>query len=77
MTHKEFSRVNEIAIVKNLVQFVFKRLSEHSFLIEVDIATLKERTEDFEIHEWIEATRVVTETEACCAYNNILNGGLK
>lgn len=77
MNYEEFCTKDELAIIKNLVQFYFKRLSKHSYLIQVNIATLKERQNDFETYEWIEATRVVTATEAWCAYNNLLNGGIE
>lgn len=77
MNYKEFSEKDELAIIRNLVQFIFKRLSEHSFLIQVNIATLTEYRKGYETHEWITATRIVTQAEAWCAYNNILNGGLE
>lgn len=77
MNYKEFSTRDELTIIRELVQFYFKRLSEHSFLIQVSIATLTEHQDDFVLHHWIDATRIVTETEAWCAYNNLLNGGLK
>lgn len=77
MTDKEFRERDELEIIRNLVQFTFTRLSEHTFLIQVKIATLTDHTLGFETHQWIEATRVVTATEAFLAYNNILNGGLE
>lgn len=77
MNYNEFSTRDELAIIRKLVQFIFKRLSKHTYLIQVNIATLTEQEGELEYHEWIEATRVVTETEAWCAFNNILNGGLE
>ena len=77
MTDQEFRDKDELEIIRHLVQFTFTRLSEHTFLIQVKIATLTDHTLGFETHRWIEATRVVTATEALCAYNNLLNGGLE
>ena len=77
MNYEEFCTKDELAIIKNLVQFYFKRLSEHSYLIQVSIATLTKHIDDLELHHWIDATRIVTATEAWSAYNNIQDGGLE
>lgn len=76
MSYKEFTEENKRSIIRNLVQFHFHKMTEYAYLIEVSIATFEKKWNDDSMHEWVEATRIVTPIEAYQIYENILNGGL-
>lgn len=76
MSYKEFTEEKERNITRNLVQFKFYKIHEYSYLVQVTMATFEKKWSDDSMHEWVEATRIVTPIEAYQIYENILNGGL-
>lgn len=72
MTYKEFKSVNERSIVRKNHSFDFTKLPDDQWLISVHLMGMDRAGELEGVHHWEAATTIVTDIQANCIWNNLL-----